>query len=156
MRSRFFAGAALAATLAITPSGWGQSNCKTFRAVIQANWIDVAVPSPLLPVLQSSWVGAQIPLPPSGVYGWQGPFVGTLDGQVVFGYYSPLPSSTPPSQSGIVGKEGKPVSKLDFGVDGSVVTVADNKGVFPIPPGHSGFGSYSETGKIDSTQGTRK
>jgi hypothetical protein len=55
-----------------------------------------------------------------------------------------------------VGKEGKPVSKLDFGVDGSVVTIADNKGVFPIPPGHSGFGSYSETSKIDPTQGTRK
>lgn len=156
MRIRLFAGAALAATLLLAPSAWGQNNCQTFRAVIQANWIDVAVASPLLPILQSSWTGTQIPLPPSGVYGWQGPFVGTLDGKVVFGYYSPLPSTTPPSQSGVVGKEGKPISKLDFGLDGAVVTVADSKGIFPIAPGHAGFGSYSETGKIDSTQGTGK
>lgn len=160
MSFRFGAAAALAVGLAIAPIARGQNNCKTFRAVIQATWIDMALSpgSQLLPIfVQPSWSDPKlsIPQPPVGVYGWQGPFLGTLDGQVVFGYYSPLPS-TMPTQTGVVGKEGTPISKLDFGADGYIVTVSDNKGVFPIPPGHAGFGAYSETDKIDPRQGTGK
>ena len=94
-----------------------------------------------------------MPTPPANVFGWAGPFVGTLDGQLVFGYYSSWLSSVP-IQTGVVGKEGQVNSKLDFGAYGYLITVSDNKGVFPLPPGHSGFGAYAESSKIAQGQGS--
>jgi hypothetical protein len=96
-----------------------------------------------------------MPQLPTGVYGWQGPFVGTLDGQLVFGYYSSPPSAAP-TQTGVAGKEGTVTSKLDFGADGYLITVSDNKGVFPMPPGHAGFGAYAESAKVAGGQGSGK
>ncbi len=124
MRFRYptvYAAAILATALAIAPAGWAQDNCKPFRAVIQANWIDVALlpGTQVLPVIQAAWTDPKslIPPPPNTVFGWAGPFAGTLDGQLVFGYYSSWLSSSP-IQTGVVGKEGKVNSKLDFGADG--------------------------------------
>ncbi len=150
---------ALSGSLAVPPVGQAQNNCKAFRAVIQANWMDVtlAAGSQLLPVIQAAWTDPKslIPPPPANVFGWAGPFVGTLDGQLVFGYYSSWLSSAP-TQTGVVGKEGEVNSRLDFGADGYLITVSDNKGVFPLPPGHDGFGAYAESSKVAQGQGTVK
>ncbi len=131
--------ATLVVALAMAPAGWAQSNCKPFRALIQAIWIDPTGP-----------------LPASGVYGWQGPFLGTLDGQEVSGFLSANPNATAwvPTITGAVGTEGSPSEKLDFGGGNYFVTVADNKGVFPTPPGKGGWlMGYIETAKIDEGQG---
>ena len=132
--------AVFGAALAMAPATWAQDNCKTFRALIQATWID-----PLLV--------------PSG-YGWQGLFLGTLAGQPVSGVLSPASLTPPPgTMTGVAGKEGSPSEKLVFSVGphGSFTTAADNKGVFPTPPGKGGFlMGYIETAKIAEGGGTGK
>jgi hypothetical protein len=132
--------AVLGATLALAPITWAQDNCRPFRALIQATWVD--------------------PLIVSSGYGWQGRFMGTLDGQPVAGMLSPAsPTPGPGTMTGVAGKEGSPSEKLVFtvGPAGSFTTAADNKGVFPLPPGKGGFlMGYSETAKIAEGTGTGK
>jgi hypothetical protein len=130
--------ATLGLVLAVAPIGWAEDNCKPFRALAQAT---------LLPAEGS----------PIHVSGWQGPFTGTLNGKIVYGYYSVNGEQLPPTQTGVVGKEVSPTERMDFGTDGAFTTIADNKGVFPMPPGKGGFGSYVENTKIaEDTQRTGK
>lgn len=165
MRFRFqpvCAAAVVASALTFAPVARAQNNCKTFRAVIQANWIEpAAIAEPTdqrLPAIQQAWINPlptypplpSIPKPPDGYIGWAGAFAGTLDGQFVFGYFTA--KSQNPTTNGVSGKEGGVESTLDFGALGSLKTVSDTKGVFPMPPGHAAFGGYSESAKV--TEGT--
>lgn len=125
---------ALACAFATSSLALAADDCLPFRALVQATWIEDGS---------------------TAVIGWQGPFAGTRGTDLTFGYLSSNGDPAPPTQTGHVGKEGEPSEKLDFGADGFLVTVADNKGVFPIPPGKGGWlMNYCETAKIAEGQGT--
>lgn len=116
------AGCLLAATTAQAQN----KDCQSFRAVLQAK-LEVSSSGP-------SWSG-QV----RGLLGDKEPLFGTLT------YLS-----LSPSQTGQAGKESDLRWKLDFGLNGVMVTESD-RGVFPLKPKVSdpfAFGGYMATARV--------